>query len=386
MKLKTILYICMIASAMQSVAQTTTLPYKIGNKILVISGGGARGAWGVGLVDTLIKSKGAYKAVMGISTGSTMGPLVLAQQLELLKHIYSTTTQEKIFNVNPFKVKKDKNGITTKPRLGLAAWRMIRGKKTIGESKNLRKLIDIYYSDSVYNTIISNQLQLAVGVTNMTTGEFELKLSDYYSHENMKDWIWASANQPLWMSYTTIDGNDYVDGGVRQVVPLEDAVKYAVLHNLDTIDVIVNNNFDPILKDWQASKKSWLSGLIRTLEVYGVGTHQYSLKIGKMLADLTMCENTSLMQGTINTASKNLVVSFYFMPQHLAEMYRNELAFDQELMKKLIKEGKNSLNPISSLPDSKTKLKTLKLSPKSNQYKNSNIIQFNIDPKLYLGE
>lgn len=335
-----------------SYVQSQELPYKISNRILVVSGGGARGAWGVGVADTLVKIYGGYKAVMGVSTGSTMGPLILTQNFDLLSDIYSSTTQKDIFNVNPFKVRKVKDTIKTEPRLGLAVFRLVTGKKTIGETKNFRKLIDKFFKEEYYKNLKEKNLVLAVGVTNMSSGNFELHSSENNSYDRMKDWIWASANQPLWMSYVKMDGSDYVDGGLRQVVPLEDAVKFSLKNNIDTIDVIINNSFDPIAKAWNPEKDAWLLGLVRVLGVYGLGTHQYSLRVGKLVADLSSCQdNSDIKQTNISSLNgKDIVINFYFMPSSLAVTYRDELAFDKTKMRQLLLEGKKYFSPVGDLP------------------------------------
>ncbi len=318
------------------------LPYKIGNKILVVSGGGARGAWGVGLTDTLVKMQGGYKAVMGVSTGSTMSPMILLQKFDKLTEIYTSVSQKDIFNVNPFKVKIVKDTVKTIPRLGLAAWRLLWHKKTIGETKNFRKLIDKFFLEEDYNLLKKYSLEMSVGVTNMQTGSFELKSIKDNSYSRMKDWIWASANQPLWMSYVNMDGADFVDGGVRKVIPFEDAVNYAVNNQIDTIDVVINNSLDPLVKGWQAAKGTWFEGLIRVLEVYGLGTHQNSIQAGEVLGKLYNCQaNSDLKTGSItNAKGKIITINLYSMPQHLADTYRDDLGFDKGRMKSILEQGK----------------------------------------------
>lgn len=375
-------FLASISFIIVSYVQAQELPYKISNRILVVSGGGARGAWGVGVADTLVKIYGGYKAVMGVSTGSTMGPLILTQNFALLSEIYSSTTQKDIFNVNPFKVRKVKDTIKTEPRLGLAVRRLISGKKTIGETKSFRKLIDKFFKEEYYQNFKSKNLVLAVGVTNMSSGNFELQSSENNSYERMKDWIWASANQPLWMSYVKMDGSDYVDGGLRQVVPLEDAVKFSLKNNIDTIDVIINNSFDPIDKAWNADKDSWLMGLVRVLDVYGLGTHQYSLRVGKLIADLSSCQdNSNIRQASVPTENgKNIVINFYFMPPSLAVTYRDELAFDKQKMKQLLIEGKKYFAPIDDLPSEPSLARRTAKSLKKPY--NTNMMQFNISKTI----
>src|SRR5271163_4395409 len=73
----------------------------ITKRILVISGGGARGAWGAGLSSYLCSPAGGnrtYKFAIGTSTGSLMGPLVLLKEFDKLHTAYTTVEQNSIFN------------------------------------------------------------------------------------------------------------------------------------------------------------------------------------------------------------------------------------------------------------------------------------------------
>src|SRR5580700_8864665 len=76
-------------------------------RLLVVSGGGARGAWGVGVLSELIKRQGGYQAVFGTSTGSLMAPLILLKDMDTLAAAYTQVTQSSIFNKSPFSVKYD---------------------------------------------------------------------------------------------------------------------------------------------------------------------------------------------------------------------------------------------------------------------------------------
>jgi predicted acylesterase/phospholipase RssA len=76
---------------------------KVNNRILVVSGGGARGAWGAGFAKKLSDSFGVYNVAFGTSTGSLMNPLIVLGEFDRLQKAYTTVTQEKIFDLNPFK-------------------------------------------------------------------------------------------------------------------------------------------------------------------------------------------------------------------------------------------------------------------------------------------
>ena len=76
-------------------------------KALVISGGGSKGAFAGGLAEYLITvQRREYKIFIGSSTGSLLVPLLAIGKLEKLKTVFTSVTQEDIFNNCPFIIKK----------------------------------------------------------------------------------------------------------------------------------------------------------------------------------------------------------------------------------------------------------------------------------------
>jgi NTE family protein len=76
-------------------------------KALVISGGGSKGAFAGGLAEYLITvCKQDYKIFIGSSTESLLVPLLSIGEIEKLKMVFTTVTQNDIFNNCPFLLKK----------------------------------------------------------------------------------------------------------------------------------------------------------------------------------------------------------------------------------------------------------------------------------------
>jgi hypothetical protein len=82
-----------------SVFSQSTKPYN--DRLLVVGGGGARGAWGAGYAQYLTRKNGPYKVAFGTSTGSLMIPMIILNDLTTLKTAYTSVTQKSIFNINP---------------------------------------------------------------------------------------------------------------------------------------------------------------------------------------------------------------------------------------------------------------------------------------------
>ena len=221
------------------------------NRLLVVGGGGARGAWGAGYAKALSDSLGPYRVVFGTSTGSLMAPLIVLNKFDLLKKGYTSVTQASIFNVNPF------NEATGGLRSFNALWRSLMGKKSFGDTENLRKLIQEFVPDTAYKRLVQSPDSLAifVSVADFHSGKPSYPSSRQYASAKNFDrdyhlfcnWIWASANEPLFMPYYEQTDGAYVDGGVLENVPLTAALEYALDHpQIKDIDVIINKPLHPL--------------------------------------------------------------------------------------------------------------------------------------------
>lgn len=352
--LRTLLFLLVTGASISAAGQPAIK--KPSNRILVVSGGGARGAWGVGVAEALFETQGAYRAVFGTSTGSLMAPMILLQQFDSLKSYYTNVTQKSIFNKNPFKVKTVNGTVTTELKSFNAIWKLILGKPTLGESENLKVLIKRCFTEADFKKLKSSadSLTLSVAVTNMTTGNVEIKSTAdtkaNYTYEEMINWIWASSNQPIFMSYVTVNGNAYVDGGLREIVPLRAAVEFAIKHGIDTVDVIVNDAWEPQDKHWYVTKNKgyFKGGLMRVLEVYNANTLFYDLRGGALESELF----DAILGNHPQAGQKELTVIIYSMPPARAARYRDDLGFDRIQMSNLVTEGNEFITVPNYLNDS----------------------------------
>jgi NTE family protein len=192
----------------------------------VVSGGGARGAWGVGVANRLDSLGNRYAHVVGTSTGSLMAPLILLRKFEVLNRAYTSVNQKSIFNINPF----NKNGGI---RTLNALFRFC--KPSLGTTENLRTLIGTFVTSTDYQQIRNKPgLDFTVAVVNFRTLEAAYRsASEYPVYEEMVNWMWASANEPVFMSpYMTMNKatgktDIWYDGGVRNVIPIRQGLQIA---------------------------------------------------------------------------------------------------------------------------------------------------------------
>lgn len=287
-------------------------------KAIILSGGGAKGAWGVGVVKALMEQGRTYDYAIGTSTGSLMAPFILAGEIQRLEEGYTSVNQDNIFNKNPF---NDDGGIKSLFVIG----RLIRGRKTLGESKNLRKKIDELVKDDLFNKIRAEKKLLGATVVNFNRGISQVKTTDVYTDDEMRDWIWASANNPLFMSnfdFTDRDGsrNTYADGGITNFANLE----YLLLNRpkgLTEIDVIFHNTREVITDGYNMDNKI-LQRLFRVMDMFSAEVFKNDLTNGIM--------TTRLLENDVK-------LTIYYMRDHdittITGISRNTLLFDQQKMR-----------------------------------------------------
>ena len=176
-------------------------------KALVISGGGSKGAFAGGVAEYLIKEKKKdYDLFLGTSTGSLMVSHLSLGKVNELKKLYSTVNQKTIFSINPFRIEK-KNGATiVKIRHMSTLLNFLKGGKTFGESKNLRKLIKRNITKEMFQQILDEKKEVVVTISNLTANHVEYKSIQENSYEDFCDWIWGSCNYVPFMSLLEKNG------------------------------------------------------------------------------------------------------------------------------------------------------------------------------------
>lgn len=277
-------------------------------RALVISGGGSKGAFAGGLAEYLIRvCKHDYKIFIGSSTGSLLVPLLSIGKIDKLKAVFTAVTQDQIFNIDPFIIKK-RDGIfkTTINHLGILKM-FLKKRKTFGESENLRKLIRKTISRVDYENIQNSGRDVIVTVSNLTMMTVEYKLAKAHSYEDYCDWIWASTSLVPFMSLVTKNGNDYADGGMGDLIPIYEAIQ----RGATDIDVIVLKSDRNLLQ-----APAIHNALDLTYRIFGFMLNQIGLD------DLTI--------GKLEGLNKKVKLNFY---HPLDALTSNSLIFDPEQMK-----------------------------------------------------
>jgi len=278
-------------------------------KALVISGGGSKGAFAGGVAEYLIEEKEKeYDLFLGTSTGSLMVSHLALGKTNELKAIYTTVSQRKIFSNNPFVVRTVHGEKVVSVNHINTLWNFINGRRTFGESKNLRRFIKKYITIDYYNRIRDSNKDVIVTVSNLTTNQVEYKSIKDYSYLDFCDWIWGSCNYVPFMSLLRKDNFEYADGGFGCIVPIQEAI----FRGAKEVDVII--------LETEVSQMNRLPS-----------KNPFSLMSSVFEFMLDHVERHNVSIGKLEAKHKNVKLNLFYTPTVLTT---NSLVFNKKLMKK----------------------------------------------------
>lgn len=195
-------------------------------RALVISGGGSKGAFAGGIAEFLLRQYcHDYQLFVGTSAGSLLVPLLALGETERLKKVFTTIRQHDIFNISPFIIRKSNGSFTYRINHFNTLRMFLRGKKTFGESENLRRLIRLTFTEDDYHRLRAGNKEVVVTVSNLSCKTVEYHSVHQNNYGDFCDWMWASANLVPFMSLVVKNGMEYADGGFGNYLPLREAIR-----------------------------------------------------------------------------------------------------------------------------------------------------------------
>ncbi len=277
-------------------------------RALVISGGGSKGAFAGGVAQFLIEEKKhKYDLLIGTSTGSLLIPHLALGNVNKIHELYTNFGMHKIFNISPFVVKHKNDIDTVKIHHFNVLLQFIKGKRTFGESQNLRKFIEEQFTISEFNELKNSKIEIVVTVTNLSKNQVEYKSIRDFDYFDFLDWIWISCNYVPFMSLVSINGSEYGDGGFTSLVPIREAIKRGATE----IDVIILDTETQI-------------------EAVNVGKNPFSLMFSIFSTLFDQVEKNDVTIGKLAAKNKNVNLNLYYTPTKLTN---NSLVFNKEKMK-----------------------------------------------------
>jgi predicted patatin/cPLA2 family phospholipase len=283
-------------------------------RALVISGGGSKGAFAGGVAQYLIEEMGnEYDLFLGTSTGSLLISHLALNRTQKIKDVYTSVNQNSIFSNRPFLIKR-KHG---HDQISIDHFNVLRnfmsGKKTFGESGNLKKLIIDTVSREDFEELKAGNKDIVVTVSNISLNEVEYKSLHEYSYEDFCEWIWISCNYVPFMSLVQKNGCEYADGGFGSMVPIEEAIKRGA------------TEIDAIILQTEVTYFNRLP----SKNVFSLITNLFRFMLDRI-------ENQNIRIGKFAAANKDVIINFYYTPTVLTT---NSLIFDKVKMERWWESG-----------------------------------------------
>lgn len=276
-------------------------------RALVISGGGSKGAFAGGVAQYLIENKLLnYDIFIGTSTGSLLVSHLALRRVEEIKNIYTSVTQDDIFDVCPFNIKRKKGVETISINHFNVLRNILQGSKTFGESHNLKNLIKKSITEPYFNELKKSGIDVVITVSNLSLNQAEYKSIKDFGYDEFCEWIWISCNYTPFMSLVKKNGCEYADGGLGSMVPIEEAIK----RGATTVDAIV------------LKTETTQFNRMPSLNAFSLLTNMFAFMLDRI-------ESQNVRIGKFVASNQNAIINFYYTPTVLTT---NSLIFEKEKM------------------------------------------------------
>lgn len=184
---------------------------------IALEGGGAKGAYEVGVWKALDEAGVQFDAVAGTSVGALNGAMMVMGELEQAIRLWENIKFSQVFDADDLQMKKlydrELSGLDIKALLKDLIEAIKEGGLDIEPLRNL-------LSEWVDEEKIKASGKKFFLVTYSLTDKMELDIdADELEAGKLKDMLLASAYVPLFQR-KKLDGKDYVDGSVHNIVPI----------------------------------------------------------------------------------------------------------------------------------------------------------------------
>lgn len=285
-------------------------------RCLALSGGGVRGAYQAGVISHILGTlRRQYDLYCGISVGainssflSMYGAGSEVDAADSLVRIWYDISNEKVW-------RKWYRGL-----LGPipAIW-----KSSVLDTSPLRSLIHSYFD---LNLLRSSGKKLCVGAVGLSTGEYRTFTSDYPDIEKA---ILASSAFPGFFEPVFMDGQYWIDGGVREVVPLRSAIDMGATE----IDVIVTCPDGVVASN--VSEFSVASVTHRVIDVMFDEILSSDIKMTKYINDLVLAGGSDKRHVTVRVIRPKIHSSIH------------SIDFNNGVIRRLIEDGRRDAQQLA---------------------------------------
>ena len=300
-------------------------------RVLITSGGGAKGAFSVGALQYLLNEGGipGFDLISGTSTGSLIAGMAGAGKTDLLLDIYLNTKNEDVL--------KPANLVES----------LTQGLAYIFDTEPLMTQISTHMDATAFKKIMQSKATLCFNSVCLQTGKLSVfstkpvmpdRHYDQFlidSRAGLVDAMLSSSNQAVFMNPVTVNGQQFVDGGNKEVIPTRVVVNN-LTKNEDHDIYILSNNPNELV---QINKTfgDILSVLMRSISIF---IHEVR-------------ENDLEVLATFKKISPSKVRIFYIRPDDELDIdFPTGLRFDNVRMQKWVTMGKRKAKrTLADFPD-----------------------------------
>jgi len=176
---------------------------------LVLSGGGSRGAYEIGVWKALKELKIKIDMVMGTSVGSINGAMILKGDIKFAESLWHELETDMVFDID---------AMPGKEALAYAREVVLNGG---AGSSRLRGLLDTYIDEK---KIRRSSMEFGLVTTEYPSMKGHFMYLEHIPEGRLNDYILASAACFPAIRKCVIDDKSYIDGGYRDNLPVEMAL------------------------------------------------------------------------------------------------------------------------------------------------------------------
>lgn len=237
-------------------------------KVALISGDGSWSAFGGGTFERLNNN---YDTVIGVSTGSLLAPFVALKEWDRLKEGYTSIDNNDIFDKCWYKTPLiSKKGKIKKIPIIMT---LLLGERSICTSNALRETINNFLPKEYFDELQKQNKEILVGAQNYAQIPSKIHYfnSTDFEYEDFKDWMWYSANFPLFTSlvkksWSDVNGKFHVglwgDGGLTNLIGINELYG----KGYDEIDIVLHR--PKMIKKYEGNKiKNLIENAITSIDV-----------------------------------------------------------------------------------------------------------------------
>ncbi len=185
---------------------------------VVLEGGGAKGAYQIGVWKALIEYGVKIKAVAGVSVGALNGALICMGDYEKAVNIWKNISYSRIMDVDDGEM--DKLMSRRFKEINIQAVRKESKKILVGRGFDVTPLRQLVEDNIEEKIIKESDIEFIMGTFNMSKLKEENISAKEAEEGYLKDYLMASASFPLFKK-EKLNGKTYLDGGLTNNVPID---------------------------------------------------------------------------------------------------------------------------------------------------------------------